>query len=332
MRYNITMIKIISDSLLEKVKNIRQYITKFAVWFIIAIVGVGVISILFFEDYWDIVGRFLGTLIIIAIMVGVSINNIKRAAMDKPSVQILAMLGLMMNLVWTIISILLIWVPDLAMVEKTCGRYSYTCTEMSMLAKFDVMAVCLAFLGWVGSNIMAIYEGNRKSVIRPLKITATICLAYEMIFWSVEAFANFDLSEKWLALAGFTAVVWLVLSIVALVMSSHSEKKKTESVAKPEQEQAQLDNKLADAPLATDAEKEDEKDKKDKEVSNEGMTNDEKEGKVVGSEVIGNEIVANASEDVKSGEVSGEMTPGGNEDMTDGDDMWERDLGDDTGA
>ncbi len=229
------MSKIVSDKLLDKVNNIHHDMAKLVIWVVIAVVILGAIGILFSDDDpGKIVGKLLGTLAVVMIVVGVSINNIRRAAMDAPIVQGLALMGLVANVVWGILLVVMIWMPELATVSvyrlrKFCNCYG-TVNQASPVLKIAVSAICLAVLGWIGSNLMAAYEGSRRSLIRPLKVTALVCLTYNVVFGMVVFCMDYELGDSNFVarlgvLSGFTFVIWAALGLTVAIMGDTEKRR-----------------------------------------------------------------------------------------------------------
>ena len=79
---------------------------------------------------------------------------------------------------------------------------------------------------------MNIYEGEKKNMIRPLKITAVVCVVYEMLYSTIMVFAGYDsiegeLSTRLAMLAAFVGFAWLFIVIATLIIS-RGEKNRTE--------------------------------------------------------------------------------------------------------
>ena len=225
------MSSIISKMTLEKMENARKYVLKAAIWVLVGAVILGVLMILLADTpNGEVIGKFMGTLFIVAFMMVVSVDNFKRIASEVPSVQIFALVGLFSNVLWAILWTLLIWNPEWMTREVACPERMYaTCKESTMLFKFASAFSYLSFLGLIGSNVMAIYEGSKKDLIRPLKITAVVCATYEMLYFTVMAFVGyehmFDSKNKMGMLAGFVGVAWFMLVIAVLVLSRNERKR-----------------------------------------------------------------------------------------------------------
>ena len=234
------MSSIISKTSLEKIEGIRKYVLKAAIWLLVGGVVLGAITILVGgSSSGEIISKFIGTMFIVALMMMISVNNFKQIAIEDPSIQTFALIGLISNLIWTVLWILLCWDPELGWVcEATKMRVadSMCATGMSVLFKFALISSCLSALGLLGSNVLAIYEGKKKSMIRPLKITAVICATYELMFFILAVSLDFDFRSEFLSrlgmLAGFAGFAWFSITIVALILSSNEKSKNKVAVEK----------------------------------------------------------------------------------------------------
>ncbi|MBR3179952.1 hypothetical protein IKF57_00250 [Candidatus Saccharibacteria bacterium] len=217
------MSSIISKANLEKITNLRKYVLKTAIWVLVGAVIVGAFTILFGgSDSGVIMLKFMGTLFIVALMLMISVNNFRMVTTEIPVVQIFALVGLFSNLLWGALWTLLCWNPEWS---NTCSGYSmYSNCEESMLIKFAMAFSYLSFLGFVCSNVMNMYEGEKKNMIRPLKITAVVCVIYEMLYLTVVVFAGYnsiegELSARLAMLASFVGFAWFFIVIAAFIIS-----------------------------------------------------------------------------------------------------------------
>ena len=221
------MKKIISDETIRKIDDSKKYIGKFAIWLVVGVVALSVIAILFFENPGEVIGKFIGSLLLIALASAVSLNNIMRANKDSASVVVFALACLVFNVIWTICWLLLIWQPDWANVANYTDGYVLHSFRPSMLYKIALIASCLSFLCCGNSNIMCIEEYNKKSLIRPLKITSAICLSYVACYIIFMVLSNFDLEFTGIVmrlgiLAGFAGTAWVILVIMTVVISGNA--------------------------------------------------------------------------------------------------------------
>lgn len=223
------MSSILSKTSLAKIENVRKYVLKMAIWLLVGGVILGAITILLGgASSGETIGKFMGTIWIVALMMIISVNNFKRVALEDEKIQIFALMGLVSNLVWALLWTILCWMPELG---RTCASSCATCTNfrcgMSMLIKCAVTFSYLSALGLIGSNVLAIYEGDRKNLIKPLKITALICATYVSLYCIAMTFSDFSFTSEFTVrlgmLAGFAGVAWLVAVIVAVILSKNEK-------------------------------------------------------------------------------------------------------------
>lgn len=221
---------IISKASLEKLENVRKYVLKTAIWLLVGGVVLGAMTILFGgSSSGEIIGKFMGTLFIVALMMIVSVNNFKMIASEDAKIQSFALVGLVSNLAWALFWTLLCWVPEWG---TTCNSSCVTCTNCgaSMLIKSAAAFSYLSALGLIGSNVLSIYEGDKKSLIRPLKITAVICATYEFLYLAVLTFSGYDFTSEFAARLGMLAIfagfAWFAIVIAALILSSSEKNRK----------------------------------------------------------------------------------------------------------
>lgn len=280
------MSSIISKKSLEKLENVRKYVLKSAVWVLVGAVVMGAFLILFGGNgSGEIIGKFMGTLFIIGLMMMISVNNFRRITSENSTVQVFALIGLCSNVMWAILWTLLCWNPEWALdcAGSRCRGYNcpaymadvaVSCTQ-SMLIKFASAFSYLSALGFIGSNVLSIYEGNKKDLIRPLKIAAVVCATYEMLYFTIMAFVGFDrfsyndASERFLALAGFVGFAWIIIVIVALILSKSEKNKRLaqeEVIKKEEPKQEVVSNKKTDEELRAEIEEQVRREMIEKEV------------------------------------------------------------------
>ena len=227
------MSSIFSESTINKFESFKKILLKTAIWTMVGGVALGVISILVGgSDSGTMILRLMGTVFLLGFMLLISVNNFRRIASGDALVQTLALIGLVTNVLWAVLWTMMVWAPELMTSCSDAGarygaRYETICNS-SVLLKIAVCVSYLSSLGFFGSNIMSIFEGEKKGVIRPLKITCLVCLVYECLYGVVMVLINYDfseLSQRFGMLAGFVGFAWVVMVIVALALSS-SEKKR----------------------------------------------------------------------------------------------------------
>lgn len=217
------MSSIVGKSTLAKLEDLRKIVLKSAIWVLVGAVIVGALTILFGgSESGDVMGKFMGTLFIVALMMMISVNNFKMVATENSEIQIFALIGLVSNIFWAVLWILLCWNPEWFIMRSRGLSY-----EMSLLAKFAFVFSYLSALGLFCSNIMNIYEGDKKNMIRPLKITAVVCIVYEMLFATVVTFSprllEGDFAERLSMLAGFVGFAWFFIVIAAWILSKNEK-------------------------------------------------------------------------------------------------------------
>lgn len=219
---------IFNANTISKFKSIRSVLFKIAAWTFVAGVVMGVFLILFGGlDNIKAIGRVLGTLFVLSLAMMVSANNFRRLEDRHISAQIFALVGLVMNVVWAFLWILAVWGAfDL---YAPCEYDNFFCYSggFSTFGKLAIMSSYISALGFFGSNIMSIKDENKRSTIMPLKVTAVICLAYEFIYATINILVEIPVSEmsvRFGILSGFTAFVWVVTTIVALIFSRQAHK------------------------------------------------------------------------------------------------------------
>ena len=218
---------IISEASLAKLEIVRKTILKIAIWMLVAVVIVGALSILIVgTSGFEILGKFIGTVAIVSVMLLISVNNFKRVASGIPAVQRFAFLGLVTNICWALLWILLCWNPSLG--ATSCSSWS---CGYSWLMKMALIFSYVSALGLICSNVLMINEGGKRNVILPLKITAVVCVVYEMLYGVLTAVMNGpeiyrnDFLARLGMLAAFVGFAWVVVVIVALTLSNNEKKR-----------------------------------------------------------------------------------------------------------
>lgn len=240
------MSSIISEQNLEKIENMRKYVLKAAIWMLIGGVVFGAIMILVGgTSAYDTIGKFVGTMLILAVMLVVSVNNFKMIAFRNATVQSFALLGLGTNIFWAIFWILLCWNPEWGV---TCSasvgyRGGFEICKQSMLFKVATLFSYWSALGLIGSNVMYIYEGGRKGLVRPLKLTSVVLAAYEVLYLTIMIFCDYDfrseVSARFGMLAVFVAVAWFAVTIAAAIVSSNEKSRHKAEVRRAEEARRQ---------------------------------------------------------------------------------------------
>lgn len=240
------MSSIISKANLEKMEKARKYVLKAAIWLLVGGVVFGAVTILIVGvSSGEIIGKFMGTMLIVALMMMISVNNFKRVASEDTAIQMFALTGLVSNLVWALLWIILCWMPEWGQTcTTTCMRCTSPSCSTSLLLKFAAAFSYLSVLGLIGSNVLAIYEGSKRSMIRPLKITSVVCATYEFLYLTVLTFTGFSFASEFEVRLGMLAVfagfAWFAIVLAALIISSNE---KSREWHKKEEAQSQEDVK-----------------------------------------------------------------------------------------
>lgn len=235
------MKSIYNEKILNGLTSFKKWLLRIAVALLIFAVALGGLVIVIGGSNKDaaiLVGRLIGTVVAIGLMMLFTTWDIKLIESKKPSVQILATIGLVFNVLSTIFVSILLWIPELT----TC-RYGIFC-EIPPMLKVTSASYSLSMFGLLCGAIMNIYEGNRKDVILPLKITTAVLLGYEMLFSMVAIMLGGKVNENAAALAGYAAGLWFVLWIVTFIISRNEKKKNKMTPAKT------VENAPAPAPVA----------------------------------------------------------------------------------
>lgn len=254
------MSSIISKTSLEKFESARKYVLKAAIWLLVGGVILGALTILFGGmPSGEVIGKFMGTLFIIALMMIISVNNFKMIASENAAIQVFALVGLVSNIVWALLWTLLCWQPEWGADCSGLGsRYYTTICEMSTLFKCAVAFSYLSALGLIGSNVLSIQEYDKGNLIRPLKITAVSCATYEMLYLTVMVFFNYDFDSEFAtrlgALAVFVGFAWFAITLTALIISSNEKVKRQRIAEKKKEEREEARGNAAMPTMKTEAE------------------------------------------------------------------------------
>ena len=225
-----------NENTLQKIQKTRKIFLKFAVWILIAELVLGAVLIL--TGGWDIAnGRIQGTFLILALILFVSVNNFIRIEKGNKIIQIFALIGFVSNLIWGIFAFLLMWeiVPfywteEIMQASRYSGYlYSSIKYHMTFYAIIMLIASYTAAAGFWISNILSIKETIK--LVKPLKITAVVCVAYLWIFGTIitPIEPEFKDVEKLYQLAGLTGLAFGITALAALIISKTNKKKVDES-------------------------------------------------------------------------------------------------------
>ncbi len=222
------MSSIFSESTLGGLSTFRKWLFRCAVGAIILGVVLGIIMILTMNDAEgaEAFGKTLGTMFCIGIML-IFLNVCAKLIESRRAVsQVFAIIGGVSSLIWAICSIISIWIPKVDAFTSCSSLFNEGCTIYAHpIDKLVSIFAYLALFGAICGALMNMYEGKRKDVILPLKITATILAGYEFLYFTIVAIVGRVTNARLAALAGFAAVIWFVIWIITAVLSSGEKKR-----------------------------------------------------------------------------------------------------------
>ena len=113
-----------------------------------------------------------------------------------------------------------------AAVSPFLSTHQTTTYSITVAAKILIIAASIASIGFWVSNLLAIKD--KVKAVKPLKITAIVCVVYDAIFmivlvlaWPINADQNL---LKWIELTGLTASGFFVTALAAWIISrTHKE-------------------------------------------------------------------------------------------------------------
>ena len=224
------MNSLLNDVAIEKIKILKKAFLWMAVCILIGEVVVGAFLILL-QTFNLTIGKLMGTFALCAVALLIGVDNFTK--MEKGEgrlVQSFALLSLVMNFVWLILAILLIWeiAPFMERGIRRCQYCSYG-YHATIVPKMMILAIDLAMTGFFISNVWDIKETVKP--VRPLKITALICELYCGIYAAMVVFFNEDgsmFNTRWYALAGLMGFAFVVMAFAALMMSRSGKKNNEE--------------------------------------------------------------------------------------------------------
>ena len=244
-----------SKETLSKINNYKGLLQKVIIW---TLVG-GAICGAFFILVGGIAGaeviaKFMGTLFILAGAALVSLINFSKIEKKESSVQIFATIGVITNILWMVLWILALWGVFDIWARGQCRTYTNSnivayCPAIgySLLGMLTMTVSYLSALGFFGAITLDVYEGNKKSTIRPLKLTAITCLCYTELHAILRIFtyssnssysSTASISERFDILATFTGFVWFITVVVAAILARH-EKNAEEYAEKKKKDEEQ---------------------------------------------------------------------------------------------
>ena len=188
----------------------------------------GALVILANNLWTPVLGRVQASFLLLAIALFIGINNLTRIEEKKPSVSSLAWLSLVANATWLVLGILLIWevIPVVDEYKIRVGSVYIAAGAASVWVKLCSIALNLGIGGFLMSNVFAIRETVKQ--VKPLKIAAAVCWLYVSVFAIIVTFAetgNYSEWGKWFALSGLAGTAFVILSIVAFIVSRANAKR-----------------------------------------------------------------------------------------------------------
>ena len=218
------MSSLFSDSTITKIKNIKKVFLWIAVCILIGELAVGVILIL--AQTFDLTtGKLMGTFALCALALFIGVNNFSVMEKGKSVAQGFALVGLIANMLWLFLAVLLVWemVPYM---EANGYHYGLSGVAKIMVVASDVSVVCFCI-----SNVLTIEETLKP--VKPLKIVAMVCALYFGIYAVITTLADSaDMSDqRWLILAGMSVLGFIVMAIAASVVSKSGRKQNEASIA-----------------------------------------------------------------------------------------------------
>ena len=235
-------------STIEKIKTFKNLLLKMIIWTLVGGAILGALMILLADSAGgEVMAKFMGTLFILAGAALVTVVDFHGIESGDKASQILASMGIVMNICWSVLWILVIWEVFDIWEPFKCAHSSssiscYGFRTYSILGRITFISTYLSSLGLFGSCAMGLYEGSKKSTIRPLKITSTACLAYTELYAIIivitDGITFDDAFNRFGVLAGFTSFIWFITLIIATVLSRR-EKKIIESSERKKQEEKQ---------------------------------------------------------------------------------------------
>lgn len=214
------MNSLFNDSAIETIKRIKKIFLWTAVSILIGEIVVCAILILA-QNFNETIGRLMGSFAVCAIMMFFGVNNFSRMEKGDRIVQSFALVSLIGNIIWLLLSFLFIW--NVVPYMESLNKYPYY--SMSIVARIFVVAIDIAVMCFLISNVWSIKETVKP--VRPLKITAIICALYCGIYSVVVTVGDVRsvMDQRWYALAGLAGFAFVIMGIAASTISNSGAKK-----------------------------------------------------------------------------------------------------------
>ena len=217
------MESIFNDKTLTTFKKVRQVFLKVIVGVIIGEIILTAFLIILGSAN-EIVGKFMVTLLVIAIAMFIAMSCFKCIEKKHSVAQVLSLITLGAEVFWLIFQILEIW-EVIPMFETVVGGGLFG-VEMTSVARFISIISNIMIFSLFGAWISSIEENGGP--IKPLKITALSCDAYIWIYTMVAILAdlNFNNAGALYGLYGLACVSLIITWISAGAISSRNRKEK----------------------------------------------------------------------------------------------------------
>ena len=226
-----------SEKTLQTLQKFRKAFLWAAVWILIAELVIGAIIIL--SGSWSVViGKIQGSFLIAAAVLFISVNNFIRMEKGNKTIQAFAMMSFICNIIWGVLAFLLLWEVFPAVWTETVRLNSssyffshYTRYHLTVLTMIMLCATYAASGGFWISNVLSISETAKP--VKPLKITAVVCMLYLWIFGTVTTLTDPDYSsmDRAYQLAALASVAFSITALAAVIISRTSRKKAAEVAA-----------------------------------------------------------------------------------------------------
>ncbi len=269
------MSSIYSDNVLGGLQNFKKWLFRFAVGLLIFAVVLGGLTLLIGDASFTtakLIGQFMSTVFIIGFMMLFTTWDIKLIESRRMSVQILATIGLAFNLLWAILWIIICWAPELVQ----CSSEFLVC-DYSPLAKIASICTSMSLFGTLCGGVMNMYEGKRKDIILPLKITTAVLLGYELLFATMTVLLDGHVNERFALLSGYAGVLWFILWLITLAVSSNEKKKELGNQTAKTQEEKETPAEKTDEEIRKEVEERLRRERIEKEVREEMEKAEKKE-------------------------------------------------------
>lgn len=224
-----------SEKTLQTLQKFRKAFLWAAVWILIAELVMGAIIIL--SGNWSvIIGKIQGSFLIAAAVLFISVNNFIRMEKGNKAIQTFAVVGFISNMIWGILGFLLLWeiLPTVWTETVKTNSYffsTYTRYHLTVVAMITLCATYAASGSFWISNVLSINETAKP--VKPLKITAVVCMLYLWIFGTVTTLTDPDYSsmDRAYQLAALASVAFSITALAAVIISRTSRKKMVEAAA-----------------------------------------------------------------------------------------------------